>query len=86
MGFYRILRDHLPIAVSGNVVKAVMERNLGAWHPGHSRKNPEVQVFLISRVSPAFSPFRSGHRPTTVGWFQKWGKRMRGWVSVGLPF
>lgn len=75
MGYHHSARPPDGAASLREVAMAVLEKNLGAWHRGYSRRNPEIPVEMISSFS------RSGlfsSRPGIPGWRQ----RLRRWLGV----
>ncbi|MEY2852420.1 MAG: hypothetical protein RL549_1119, partial [Verrucomicrobiota bacterium] len=84
VGIYRILQDQLEIHTTRGVAKEVMGRSLGGWTPGHSRRNPMVQVRMISNVSRVFVPARRSFSYRGGNWVRRVGRRVGSWVGAGI--
>jgi hypothetical protein len=71
MGFFHPWKREIHFPKASPVAFAVLESNLGVWHAGYSRKNPEIRVEMITQIS---RNLRAPSRPTV------WFKRLSGWL------
>lgn len=55
MGFYNMLagRNSSPQNSFSGVAFLVLQKSLGVWHAGYSRRNPEIPVLTIQNLSPS---------------------------------
>lgn len=73
MGFYHQAKRAMHPLKLSQVAVAVLESNLGVWHAGYSRKNPEIQVAMITQIT---RPLRRPSLP------KFWFRRLGGWLHL----
>jgi len=69
MGYHHILGQSNLLRSHHSIGLSMIFRSMGRWLPGYSRRNPEIEVSMISNLS------RMYRAPSARGW-RRWTLRL----------